>query len=130
MSNFKKKELKVTIVEDEEDLLTLYREYLVSLGHDIVSSYLSANNVMAEFDKKFPDICLIDYRFCGKTNGLDVAVKILEKYPSMPIMFITGYQLLNTEIEKIPILEDKKIQVLVKPVMFREIEKTMLKLTE
>jgi hypothetical protein len=41
MSNFKKRELKVTIVEDEEDLLTLYREYLVSLGHDIVSSYLS-----------------------------------------------------------------------------------------
>jgi hypothetical protein len=41
MSNFKKKKLKVTIVEDEEDLLTLYREYLVSLGHDIVSSYLS-----------------------------------------------------------------------------------------
>ncbi|MGI0033746.1 MAG: response regulator [Nitrososphaeraceae archaeon] len=130
MSNFKKKKLKVTIVEDEEDLLTLYREYLVSLGHDIVSSYLSANNVMAEFDKKFPDICLIDYRFSGKTNGLDAAVKILEKYPSMPIMFITGYQLLNKEIEKIPILEDKKIQVLVKPVMLREIEKTMLKLTE
>jgi hypothetical protein len=54
----------------------------------------------------------------------------LEKYPSMPIMFITGYQLLNREIEKIPILKDKKIQVLVKPVMLREIEKTMLKLTE
>jgi hypothetical protein len=45
-------------------------------------------------------------------------------------MFITGYQLLNREIEKIPILKDKKIQVLVKPVMLREIEKTMLKLTE
>jgi DNA-binding NtrC family response regulator len=130
MSNFKRKKLNVTIVEVEEDLVTLYREYLVSLGHDIVSSYLSANNVMAEFDKKFPDICLIDYRFSGKKNGLDAAVKILEKYPSMPIMFITGYQLLNREIEKIPILEDKKIQVLVKPVMLREIEKTMLKLTE
>ena len=48
----------------------------------------------------------------------------------MPIMFITGYQLLNSEIEKIPILKDKKIQVIVKPVMLREIEKTMLKLTE
>jgi hypothetical protein len=70
MSNFKRKKLNVTIVEVEEDLVTLYREYLVSLGHDIVSSYLSANNVMAEFDKKFPDICLIDYRFSGKKNDL------------------------------------------------------------
>lgn len=128
MSNAKGRRLKIMILEDEEDILTLYKDYLSGQGHDVVSTYLTANNVMSEFGEKFPDVCLVDYRLPGKTNGLDAATEILNKFPSMPILFITAYEPLVREIKLNPFLEDKKISVLVKPVMLEEIEKTMTNL--
>jgi DNA-binding NtrC family response regulator len=128
MSNAKGRRLKIMILEDEEDILTLYKDYLLGRGYDVVSTYLTANNVMSEFGEKFPDVCLVDYRLPGKTNGLDAATEILNKFPSMPILFITAYEPLVREIKLNPFLEDKKISVLVKPVMLEEIEKTMTNL--
>ena len=127
MSNAKGR-LKIMILEDEEDILTLYKDYLSGLGHDVVSTYLTANNVLSEFGEKFPDVCLVDYRLPGKTNGLDAATEILNKFPSMPILFITAYEPLMREIKQNPFLEDKKISVLVKPITLEEIEKTMTNL--
>jgi DNA-binding NtrC family response regulator len=128
MSNAKGRRLNIMILEDEEDILTLYKDYLLGRGYDVVSTYLTANNVMSEFGEKFPDVCLVDYRLPGKTNGLDAATEILNKFPSMPILFITAYEPLVREIKLNPFLEDKKISVLVKPVMLEEIEKTMTNL--
>lgn len=128
MSNAKGRGLKIMILEDEEDILILYKDYLSGRGHEVVSTYLTANNVLSEFGEKFPDVCLVDYRLPGKTNGLDAATEILNKFPSMPILFITAYEPLVREIKLNPFLEDKKISVLVKPVMLEEIEKTMTNL--
>ena len=50
------------IVEDEEDILNLYTEYLSQKGHDVVSSSQDANNIVTDFEKCKPDICLIDLR--------------------------------------------------------------------
>jgi DNA-binding NtrC family response regulator len=128
MSNAKGRRLKIMILEDEEDILILYKDYLSGRGHEVVSTYLTANNVMSEFGEKFPDVCLVDYRLPGKTNGLDAATEILNKFPSMPILFITAYEPLVREIKLNPFLEDKKISVLVKPVSLEEIEITMTNL--
>lgn len=127
MSNAKGR-LKIMILEDEEDILILYKDYLSGRGHDVVSTYLAANNVMSEFGEKFPDICIVDHRLPGKTTGLDAATEILNKFPSMPILFITAYEPLMRELKQNPFLEDKKISVLVKPVTLEEIEKTMTNL--
>ena len=113
------------ILEDEEVILILYKDYLSGRGNEVVSTYLTANNVLSEFGEKLPDICLVDYRLPGKTNGLDAATEILNKFPSMPILFVTAYEPLVREIKLNTFLEDKKISVLVKPVMLEEIEKTM-----
>jgi DNA-binding NtrC family response regulator len=128
MSNAKGRRPKIMILEDEEDILILYKDYLSGRGHEVVSTYLTANNVISEFGEKFPDVCLVDYRLPGKTNGLDAATEILNKFPSMPILFITAYEPLVSEIKLNPLLEDKKISVLVKPVSLEEIEKTMTNL--
>jgi DNA-binding response OmpR family regulator len=128
MSNAKGRRLNIMILEDEEDILILYKDYLSGRGHDVVSTYLTANNVLSEFGEKLPDICLVDYRLPGKTNGLDAATEILNKFPSMPILFVTAYEPLVREIKLNTFLEDKKISVFVKPVMLEEIEKTMMNL--
>jgi DNA-binding NtrC family response regulator len=124
------RKLKIMIIEDEEDILILYKDYLNSRGHDVVCSSLNANNIMADFEKNLPDISLIDYRLLGHKSGIDAAIEILTKYPLSPILFITAYEPFRKEILNNPFFEDKSIDVLIKPVRLNEIEKVMLNLVK
>jgi two-component SAPR family response regulator len=87
-----------------------------------VSCYLDANNILTDFNKNQPDICLIDYKLPGNKNGIEAAIEILNKHPSMPILFITAHESIEEEFSKYPMLQDKNIQVLVKPVKLLQFE--------
>jgi DNA-binding response OmpR family regulator len=128
MSNQKKRKLKVLIIEDEQDLLTLYRDYLSGQGHEVVSCYLNADDILRDFEKNKPDICLIDYGLPGDKNGIDAAIDICSKYPSMPILFITGHESKQEDILKHPMLQDKNVEVLVKPVRLLQLEVAVLEI--
>ena len=123
-----KKRLKIMILEDEEDILTLYNDYLSSKGHQVVNKYKSANNILKDIEKDTPDVYLIDYRLPGNKNGIEIASEILNKFPSANILFITAYELLDRQISNNPIFDDKNIQVLLKPMKLHEIENCMLNL--
>lgn len=120
--------LKIMIIEDEEDILILYNDYLSSKGHEVINRYLNADSIMSDIEKDTPDIYLIDYRLLGNKNGIDTAIEILNKFPSSPIVFITAFELLDREISNHPIFYDKNIDVLLKPVKLNEIENSMLNL--
>jgi len=124
----KPKKLKIMIIEDEEDILILYRDFLRVIGHEIVCGSQHADNIMSEFDKNLPDVCLMDYRIPGHKSGMDAAMEILTKYPLTPIIFITGYDQLQKEITNNAFFKDKNIRVLLKPVRLSEIEKVILDL--
>lgn len=128
LTEMEKKPLKVMIAEDEEDILTLYRDYLSRRGHQVVSSTITGNDVMGDFERTRPDICIIDYRLIGNTNGIDAAMKILNKYPTTPILIITGYGSVSEELKNHPELVGKSIEVLLKPVKLSQIEDAMWKL--
>lgn len=114
------------IIEDEQDLLTLFRDYLSAQGHEVVSCYLNANNILRDFEKNKPDICLIDYALPGDKNGIDAAIEIVSKYPSMPILFITGHESKRDDLLKHPMLQDKNLEILVKPVKLLQLEFAVL----
>ena len=115
------------IIEDEEDILFLYRDFLSNRGHNVVSCCLNANEVEMNFETCAPDICLIDYIIGGKAIGIDVATQILERKPSMPILFMTAYESIRDELAKHSQLKNKNIQVLMKPSMLLEIENACFK---
>src|SRR5437867_2332865 len=98
--------LKIMIVEDEEDNLILYKDYLSSKGYD-VSSYLTAENVMTDFNKILPDISIIDYRLSGDRTGIDVATEILRSHPWLPVLFLSAYEPVRNEIRTNIFLKDK-----------------------
>ena len=123
-----KKRLKIMIIEDEEDILNLFNDYLSSKGHQVVNRYLSADTIMTDIQKETPDVYLIDYRLPGNKNGIDMAIEILNKIPSAPILFITAYESLYHEISKSPKFHDKNIQILLKPVKLNQIESSILNL--
>ena len=120
--------MKIMMLEDDEDILTLYNDYLSSKGHQVVNKYKSANNILEDIDKECPDIFLIDYKLPGNKNGIEIAVEILNKFPSANILFITAYELLDRELLDNRIFDGKNIQVLLKPIKLHEIENSMVNL--
>jgi len=53
---------------------------------------------MTKFDKIQADVCLVDCRFYGNTNGLQASIEILNEYPSIPILSLTAYEPFNKEL--------------------------------
>ena len=62
MSQSNNEKLKIMILEDEEDILILYKDFLVKKGYEITTSYQTGDDVMNEVDNLRSDIYMIDYR--------------------------------------------------------------------
>ena len=116
------------ILDDEEDVLRLYNDYLSSKGHRVVHMYVNAETILQEIDVECPDVYIIDYRLPGNMNGIEVAIEIFKKFPSARIMFITAFELLEKEISKHDIFYDKDIDVLIKPVKLGQIQNSLIHL--
>jgi DNA-binding response OmpR family regulator len=130
MSQSNNEKLKIMILEDEEDILILYKDFLVKKGYEITTAYHTGDDVIDEVNNLRSDIYMIDYRLPGNKNGIDVAIEILSKIPSATILFITAYEQLRKEILKNPIFYNKNIAVLVKPVKLDKIECTIFDLVK
>jgi len=118
----------IMILDDEEDILKLYNDYLSSKGHKVIRTYVNADNILEDIDIECPDLYIIDYRLPGNMNGIEVAIEILKKYPSACIIFITAFEFLDQEISKHDIFYDKNIDVLLKPVKLNQIQNSLVKL--
>ena len=40
------KKLKIMIVEDEEDILILYKDFLLGKGHDVTTTYINGEDMI------------------------------------------------------------------------------------
>ncbi len=116
------------IVEDDEDILTLYSDYLSNRGYRVIARYTRGNNVETDIQRYRPDVYLINSKLPGNKSGVEVATEILDVYPSAPILFITADYTQPKQIQKNLKLRDKKVDVLVKPVKLEEIEHSILNL--
>jgi two-component system, cell cycle response regulator CpdR len=124
----KTKTYTIMILEDEEDILKLYNDYLSSKGHKILRTYLNAETILQDIDIEDPEVYIIDYKLPGPINGIQVAIEILKKFPSACIMFITAFELLGIEISKHDIFNNKNIEVLLKPLRLDRIQNCLLNL--
>ncbi|HKX20207.1 MAG TPA: response regulator [Nitrososphaeraceae archaeon] len=118
----------IMILDDEEDILELYTNYLSNKGHRILHTYVNAENILQDIDIEYPDVYIIDYRLPGNMNGIEVAIEIFKKFPSANIIFITAFELLEQEITKHNIFYDKNIDVLIKPVKLGQIQNSITNL--
>jgi len=118
----------IMILDDEEDILNLYSDYLSSMGHRVIRTYVNADTILEDINIEPPDVYIIDYRLLGNMNGIEVAIEILNKFPSACIIFITAFELVKKEISKRDIFQDKNIDVLIKPVKLHAIQNTIINL--
>jgi len=126
MAKKEKKHLSIMIIEDEQDILLLYKDYLMSRGHNVVATSTTANEILSDYDRIRPDVAIIDYKLPNDKNGLDAALQILNKYPSAAILIVTAYETVTKEITKMPFLDNKRVEVLIKPLRLAQLETSIM----
>jgi DNA-binding NtrC family response regulator len=119
-----RKTLTIMILDDEEDILTLYTDYLSRKGHRIIRTYVDSETILDDINIERPDAYIIDYRLPYNRNGIETASEI-KKFPSSCIMFITAFEFLDHEVSKYDIFYKKNIEILIKPVKLRQIEDSL-----
>jgi DNA-binding response OmpR family regulator len=126
MAKKEKRHLSIMIIEDEQDILLLYKDYLLSRGHNVVATSTTANEILSDYDRIQPDVAIIDYKLPNDTNGLDAALQILNKYPSAAILIVTAYETVTKEITKMPFFDNKRVEVLIKPLRLGQLETSIM----
>ena len=126
MAKKEKKQLSIMIIEDEQDILLLYKDYLLSKGHKVLATSTTANEIMSDYEKIKPDISIIDYKLPSEKNGLDAAIQILNKYPSAAILIVTAYDTVKKEIARNSFFDDKRVEILIKPLRLALLESSIV----
>jgi len=126
MTKRERKQLNIMIIEDEQDILLLYKDYLLSRGHKIVATSTTANEILSDYDRIQPDVAMIDYKLPNNKNGIDAAIQILDKYPSAAILIVTAYETVKKEIAKRSLFDNKRVEVLIKPLRLAQLETSIV----
>ena len=126
MAKKEKKQLSIMIIEDEQDILLLYKDYLSSRGHNVVATSTTASEIMSDYDRIRPDVAIIDYKLPADKNGIDAAIQIIEKYPSAAILIVTAYETVSKQIAKISLFDNKRVEVLIKPLRLAQLESSIV----
>ncbi|MDF3032281.1 MAG: putative signal transduction response regulator, receiver domain protein [Nitrososphaeraceae archaeon] len=106
---------KIMIIEDDEDILLLYKDYLKKKGHIITVSSTTANEAVRDYDSYKPDLVIADFKLPGRKNGLQAASEILSKHSRAKILIITAFEHVREEmVEKG--FPRKNVIILLKPV--------------
>jgi CheY-like chemotaxis protein len=79
----------ILFVDDHEVLARLSCEILEMQGYRAVSAY-NAADALQKFEQQKFDLMVTDFRMEGM-NGLELARKVHDRYPDVPVIIVTGY---------------------------------------
>lgn len=86
---------KILIVEDETQLIEIYKKELSKAGFEVISS-VSVDMAFKTLELNTPDLIILDIMLPGGRNGFDFleAVKKDERYEDIPVLVMSN---LDTE---------------------------------
>jgi CheY-like chemotaxis protein len=82
---------RVLLVEDTAEVAQVSRDYLERMGHSVELAVTGADALKALDDGGVFDIVLSDIVMPGGVSGLDLALRVRERFPDLPIVLVTGY---------------------------------------
>jgi len=82
---------RIMVVDDEEDLLSLYGEMIGIIGHEVTDASFNGEEAIIKFREMLekPDIVILDHRMPVR-NGLETAKEILSLEPKQKILFVSA----------------------------------------
>jgi DNA-binding response OmpR family regulator len=119
---------KIMIIEDEIDILLLYKDYLNNKGFSVEATATTANEALNDYENFFPNMIILDYNLPGKLSGLEAAKQILTKYPHAPIIIVTAFETVRNEISNDEFFTNKNVILLLKPIKLQVLEFTIKRL--
>ncbi len=83
---------RVLLVEDNEDVAVSTAAILESAGLEVTHLW-NADTALAALQggAPLPDLVLSDIEMPGKLSGMDLAFRLREAWPRLPVILITGY---------------------------------------
>ncbi|MFN3943459.1 MAG: PAS domain-containing protein [Allosphingosinicella sp.] len=100
---------RILVVDDDPDVRGFLADTLEGLGHDVVTAE-NGEEALARAEESRPDLVLLDFAMPGM-NGAEVARRLRERRPALPILFATGY----AESEQLDAAVGRDAPVLRKP---------------
>ena len=87
----KQRNATILIVEDEVGLLLMMHDLIASLGYDVLAARSAQDALeLIEAEDAF-DLLLTDIVMPGDMNGFDLAGKVRQMHPRIPVLFMSGY---------------------------------------
>ncbi len=120
--------IKVMIIEDEQDLLNLYKDFLKSKGYNVLVTNTTAAHIIEDYEEFRPNLVILDYRLPDDKSGIDAAKDLLEKYSTVPILMITAYESIKNTFATEEVFKNKKIKLVIKPIKLHQLDKTIQEL--
>ena len=108
-------EIKIILVDDEPEILTLVRDYLSREGFNVLTA-LNGTEGMQLIEREKPDLVLLDWMLPGM-SGLEMC-KRLRETSTIPIIMLTAK---SEEIDRVLGLEFGADDYIVKPFSLREL---------
>jgi len=94
---------RIMVVDDERDILSILKSGLQSKGGFAVDTFNDGETSLKAFAEHTPDyydLVLTDIRM-PKMNGFELYRRIREKNTSIPIAFITAFEINEDEFSKV-----------------------------
>lgn len=85
-----RKEESVLIVDDDANFCRTLRDILESRGYRVETED-DPGRVLTHMEKNYKLVVVLDLKL-GNTDGLDVLKAIRAKYPTKPVVLVTGYK--------------------------------------
>ncbi len=82
-------ELKVMLVDDEEDFTSALAERLELRGYKVFAFY-DGEQALEEFESESPDVVILDIKMPG-LGGIEVLKRLKTINASVPVLLLTGY---------------------------------------
>ncbi|MDA0346757.1 MAG: response regulator [Verrucomicrobia bacterium] len=84
------KEAKILIVEDEGITAEDIKDYLKSLGHDVIGICSTGEDAIEKARELDPDLVLMDIMLAGVVDGIQAA-EIIREQDGIPVVYLTAY---------------------------------------
>ena len=81
--------MKILIVDDDQNILRLYKEELEEEGYVIVTAS-NGQEAMEQFERETPDLVTLDI-LLPDVDGIKLLRQMKEKRPRLPVIMSTAY---------------------------------------
>lgn len=114
---------KILVIDDDRDMCLLLNRFLTRKNYEVVELYTGKKALDYLENNQPPDLVLSDFRL-EDMDGSVLLKKIKNKFPSLPVIIITGYSDIKTAVT---VMKSGAFDYVVKPLLPDEILATIQK---